>query len=169
MAARLQQAAEPWSIVVGERTVRAAGERFQFGPQLQGEAKGNAAPMAARELVARRTLDERRPFLVSIVAPVGVGKSRLPEEFLDRLDWSVQVATAQCLPYGQCVTYWPMRAILLSIVELGDETTPDDLRSAVVRWLRYAGEPDPESTAELLAATVGASEVEGWVETSTSV
>jgi class 3 adenylate cyclase/tetratricopeptide (TPR) repeat protein len=187
-AARLQQAAEAWSILVGERTVRAVGDRFQFGPQVQVEAKGKAAPIAARELrglvsarparrggrivgrdtdldqlelVARRAFEERRPSMVSIVAPAGVGKSRLLEEFLDRLDPSVKVATAQCLPYGQRLTYWPMRAILLSIVGSRDESSPEDLRAALVAWLRGASEPEPERMAELLAATVGASEIEG--------
>ena len=187
-AARLQQAADQWGILVGERTVRAAGERFMFGPPVEVEAKGKAAPIPARELVgvgaarprrrvtkivgreadldqlelvARRTFDERRPYLVSIVAPAGVGKSRLLEEFVARLEPGVSVATAQCLPYGQRLTYWPMRAILLSIVGLDDAATPDDVRSETTRWLREAGEPDPERTAELLAATVGASEVEG--------
>jgi class 3 adenylate cyclase len=187
-AARLQQAAEPWSILVGERTVRAVGDRFQFGPQVQVEAKGKASPIAARELrglvsarparrkgrivgrdtdldqlelVARRTFEERRPSMVSIVAPAGVGKSRLLEEFLDRLDPNVQVATAQCLPYGQRLTYWPMRAILLSIVGCKDDSSPEDLRAALVAWLREASEPEPERIAELLAATVGASEIEG--------
>ena len=98
---------------------------------------------------------------MSIVAPAGVGKSRLLEEFLDRLEPSVLVATAQCLPYGQRLTYWPMRAILLSIVGCGDESNPDEVRSAALRWLESAGEPDAERTAELLAATVGAAEVEG--------
>ncbi len=149
-AARLEQAAEPWSILVGERTVRAVVDRFQFGPPIEIEAKGKAAPIAARlligvstglkrpaatrivgrdadldqlQLVARRTFDERRPYLVSIVAPAGVGKSRLLEEFLDRLEPAVRVAIAQCLPYGQRLTYWPMRSILLSIVGLGDDST----------------------------------------------
>ena len=188
VAARLQSASEPWAILVGERTVRATGDRFQFGPPVQVEAKGKSAPVPARvltgvattraarrkskivgrdadidqlELVARRTFEERRPYLVSIVAPAGVGKSRLLEEFLDRLDPGVQVATAQCLPYGQRLTYWPMRAILISIVGCGDDSTPEDLKSSLQRWLRAAGEPDADRTAELLAATVGASEVEG--------
>ena len=187
-AARLQQSAEPWSIVVGERTVRATGDRFEFGPALAVEAKGKSAPIAARELlgrgatrkprrktrivgrdadldqlelVARRTFDERRPFLVSIVAAAGVGKSRLLEEFLDRFDPDIRVATAQCLPYGQRLTYWPMRAILLSIIGLDDDSTPEDVRTATAAWLRDAGEPDPERTAELLVATLGASEVDG--------
>ena len=188
VAARLQQSADPWSILVGERTVRAVGERFTFGPAREVEAKGKAAPITVRELqganvtrerrrksrivgresdldqlelVARRSFEERRPFLVSIVAAAGVGKSRLLEEFLDKLDPAVSVATAQCLPYGQRLTYWPMRAILLSIVGLGDESTPEDVRTATAAWLRDAGEPDPDRMAELLAATIGASEVEG--------
>ncbi|HUQ43684.1 MAG TPA: adenylate/guanylate cyclase domain-containing protein [Candidatus Limnocylindria bacterium] len=187
-AARLQQAAEPWSIIVGERTVRATANRFRFGPPLAVEAKGKAEPIAARqleglaesgigrprgrivgrdadldqlELVARRTFAERRPFLVSIVAPAGAGKSRLLEEFLDRLDAEVRVAIAQCLPYGQRLTFWPMRQILLSIVGLPDDSTPEGVVAALGPWLREAGDPDAERTAELLAATIGASEAEG--------
>jgi class 3 adenylate cyclase len=188
VAARLQQAADAWSILVGERTVRAVGGRFSFGPIRDVEAKGKTAPVVARELqgvsgtrswrrksrivgrqadldqlelVARRTFEERRPFLVSVVAPAGVGKSRLLEEFLDRLDPGVRIATAQCLPYGQRLTYWPMRSILLSIVGLGDDSTPEQVRTELAAWLRTANEPDPERTAELLAATIGASEIEG--------
>jgi class 3 adenylate cyclase len=187
-AARLQQGAEPWSIIVGERTVRAVADRFRFGPALAIEAKGKSLPLKAHELlgvalgpirrrhgrivgrqadldqlelVARRTIEERRPFLVSVVASAGVGKSRLLEEFLGRLDLAVHVALAQCLPYGQRLTYWPMRAILLSIVGLSDDSTPEQVRGAIVDWLRASNEPDPERTAELLAATIGASEIEG--------
>ena len=88
--------------MVGERTVRAAGDGFEYGPAIAVEAKGKAAPIAARELlgvaagprerrrarlvgrdadldqlelVAHRAFDERRPFLVSVVAPAGVGKT----------------------------------------------------------------------------------------------
>jgi class 3 adenylate cyclase len=187
-AARIQQAAEPWSILVGDRTVRAVVDRFQFGPPIEIEAKGKAVPIAARvllgvasgrnrgtptrivgrdadldqlRLVARRTFDERRPFLVSVVAPAGVGKSRLLEAFLEGLDPTVRVAIAQCLPYGQRLTYWPMRSILLSIVGLGDESTPEDVRSALGAWLSESNEPEPERTAEILAATIGAAEMDG--------
>ncbi|MEO7664567.1 MAG: adenylate/guanylate cyclase domain-containing protein, partial [Candidatus Limnocylindrales bacterium] len=186
-AARLQQAAEPWAILVGERTVRAAGDRFTFGPPTAIDAKGKANPIPARmlegtagpatrarhnrivgrqadllqlDLTAQRSFAERRPFLVSVVAPAGVGKSRLLEEFLDRLEPGVQVALAQCLPYGQRLTYWPMRGILLSIVGLPDDISPEDVRRHLVAWLRESGDTEPERTGELLAATIGASEVE---------
>jgi class 3 adenylate cyclase len=187
-AARIEQAAEPWSILVGERTVRAVVDRFQFGPAIEIEAKGKAAPVVARvllgvssgrprraptrivgrdadldqlQLVARRTFAERRPYLVSVVAPAGVGKSRLLEAFLEGLDPTVRVAIAQCLPYGQRLTYWPMRSILLSIVGLGDESSPEDVRSALGSWLAESNEPEPERTAEILAATIGAAEMDG--------
>ena len=157
VAARLQQSAEPWSIVVGERTVRAAPDSFAFRSLDGIAAKGKAvavdasellgrreprhvdrAPLVGRdadlaqlELVAGRAFRERRPFLVSVIAAPGVGKTRLLEEFLDRLeanDPSVAVAVAQCLPYGQRLTYWPMRALLFDLLELSPmpqpETTP---------------------------------------------
>ncbi|HEY8989599.1 MAG TPA: adenylate/guanylate cyclase domain-containing protein, partial [Candidatus Limnocylindrales bacterium] len=188
-AARLQQAADAWAILVGERTARAVGDRFVFGAPLAVEAKGKSAPIAARlltgaatvghrrqrrttivgrdedllqlQLVARRAIAERRPYLVSVVAPAGVGKSRLLEEFLDQIgtDQPVRVALAQCLPYGQRLTFWPMRAILLSILELPDDALPERVRDALSVWLSVRGESDPR-TAELVAATVGAGEME---------
>ncbi|HKB28940.1 MAG TPA: adenylate/guanylate cyclase domain-containing protein [Candidatus Limnocylindrales bacterium] len=186
-AARLQAAAEPWAILVGDRTVRATRDAFTFGPMVQIEAKGKTATVAARELrgaadqaasrstqrlvgrdsdllqldlVARRSIDEGRPYLVNIVAPAGVGKSRLLEEFLGRLDGNVRVALAQCLPYGQRLTFWPMRAILLSIVGLPDSAPPDEVRDALLAWHREHGDVEAERTADLLAATIGASETE---------
>ena len=54
-----------------------------------------------------------------------------------------------------------MRAILLSIVGIEDDSSPEEVRAAIGRWLREANEPDPERTAELLAATVGAAEMDG--------
>src|ERR1041385_8412422 len=157
-AARLEQAADAWSIVVGERTVRAAGDGFRFSSPIAVEAKGKSAPIAARELlgraterparkahrivgrdahlaqlelVGRRVFDEQRPYLVSVVAPAGVGKTRLLEEFLAHLDPDARIAIAQCLPYGQRLTYWPMRAILLSIVGLPEQSSADDVRAAL--------------------------------------
>src|SRR3981081_3892840 len=138
VAARLQQAAEPWSILVSDRTVRASTRSFDFGDEVHVAAKGKSVPLAAREvlgprktkgqvhvrlplvgrendlaqlqLVARRSISERRPSMVSVIAPAGTGKTRLVEEFMDWLPSlapNAVVATAQCLPYGQQLHYWP--------------------------------------------------------------
>src|SRR5712692_7953651 len=163
VAARLQQTADPWDIVCGERTVRAAGAVFTFGPAQAQAARGKSQPVAVRrlvgraaglapphtaligrdadlmqlELVAQRAFQEKRPFLVSVIAPAGVGKTRLVEEFLDRLPSSTPEATvaiAQCLPYGQRLTYWPLRAVLFRIVGIQEDAPPDRIRAAVAAW-----------------------------------
>ena len=111
VAARLQQTAEPWTILCGERTARAARDRFTLGHPTEIDVKGKQLPiqalpllgraaeatlsrfpligrdddLAQLELVARRAFTDRRPFLVSLIAPAGTGKTRLVEEFLHRL------------------------------------------------------------------------------------
>jgi len=189
VAARLQQAAAPWAIVCGERTARAAWSGFAFAARISIEAKGKRQPVAAYpltgrlahraaprvpllgrdadleqlELVARRAFAEQRPFLVSLIAPAGTGKTRLLEEFLDRIPHTyaaVRVAVAQCLPYGQRLTYWPLRAVLYRLVGLPDDASPAAVRERTVAWLAENAFDGSVNTANLLAATVGAGETE---------
>jgi class 3 adenylate cyclase len=189
VASRLQQTAEPWSILCGERTVQAARDRFTLGQPTEIEVKGKRLPiqalpllgraaeaplsrfpfigrdddLAQLELVARRAFTDRRPFLVSLVAPAGAGKTRLVEEFLHRLPalWpDATVAIAQCIPYGQQVTYWPLRALLIRLVGLKDEAAPETVREEIRVWLHDRGVESPERAADLLAATIGAGEPE---------
>jgi class 3 adenylate cyclase len=189
VAARLQQTAEPWSILCGERTARAARDRFTLGRPTEIDVKGKRLPiqalplleraaeatlsrfplvgrdddLAQLELVARRAFADRRPFLVSLVAPAGAGKTRLVEEFLHRLPAltpDATVAIAQCLPYGQQVTYWPLRALLIRLVGLKDQAAPEAVREEIRVWLHDRGVESPERAADLLAATIGAGEPE---------
>ncbi|MDP9321340.1 MAG: AAA family ATPase [Chloroflexota bacterium] len=186
-AARLQQLAEPWAIVCGQRTASAAAGHFAFGPVVELAAKGKRAPLRAfpltgravagprvrmplfgrsgdlaqLELAAGRVLDDKRPFLVSVIAPAGTGKSRLLEEFLDRLEArapDAHVAIAQCLPYGQRLTYWPLRAVLYRLVGASEDASPADVRDAIAAWLEANDAPDRERIGPLLAATVGVGE-----------
>ena len=189
VAARLQQATEAWTILCGERTARAARDRFLLGSPTEIEVKGKSLPiqalpllgraaepalsrfpligreddLAQLELVARRAFSDHRPFLVSLIAPAGTGKTRLVEEFLHRLPAlspDATVAIAQCLPYGQRVTYWPLRALLVRLVGLKEEAAPETVRESIQEWLRDLGVESPERVADLLAATIGAGEPE---------
>ena len=191
VAARLQQAAEPWGVLASDRTVRAA-VNFDFGEELEIAAKGKSAPVLARQvmgprkakarprqrlplvgrendlaqvqLVARRAVNDRRPSIVSVIAPAGTGKTRLVEEFLDWLPSLAPeaiVATAQCLPYGQQLTYWPMRQVLFTLTGTSEDTPPGQVRDAISTWLRSIGIEDPDRDARLLAATIGEAGTEG--------
>jgi class 3 adenylate cyclase len=44
---------------------------------------GRENDLAQLQLAARRTIKEKRPSMVSVIAPAGTGKTRLGEEFLD--------------------------------------------------------------------------------------
>src|SRR5436309_461605 len=171
VAARLQQEAEPWAILASDRTVRAANN-FEFGDEIEVRARGKSAPVPARQvigpkkakatrrvrlplmgrendlaqlqLVARRAVSERRPALVSVIAPAGVGKTRLVEEFLGwlpSLGPDATVATAQCLPYGQQLTYWPMRQVIFTLTNKTEDSPPAEVREAIGSWLRDVGDP----------------------------
>src|ERR1700687_972634 len=165
VAARLQQTAESWGILCGERTVASVRGGFEFGPVMTVEVRakaqpiravsllGRAAPLpvAARTpligrgpdlqqlvLVASRAFHEVRPFLVSVIAPAGVGKTRLLEEFLERLpavEPRATVAIAQCLPYGQRLTYWPLRGVLYRLIGVADDAQASTVRRAIRQWL----------------------------------
>ncbi len=131
-AARLQAAAEPGSIVIGERTARGVrGFRLEdLGPlELKGKAQpvraflvadelslapergvpGLRAPMVGRgtelELlrgIYARVAAEGRPSLVTIYGDAGVGKSRLMQEFLA---WAGRTDPAPQTLRGRCLPY----------------------------------------------------------------
>ena len=122
-------------------------------------AMGEALDPEQLQLAARRAFAEARPQLISIIAPAGAGKSRLVEEFLAALPASTGtplVAIAQCLPYGQRLTFWPLRAVLHRFVGIADDAPVEGLRARVSAWLAARGVAEPEWTGELLASTVGA-------------
>src|SRR5438105_2039232 len=191
VAARLQQAAEPWGILVSDRTVRAANN-FEFGDQIEIKARGKSAPVAAHQvlgprkarsrprvslplvgretdlaqiqLVARRAVNDKRPSMVSVIAPAGTGKTRLVEEFLTwlpNLAPNATVAMAQCLPYGQQLTYWPMRQVIFTLTGTSEDTPSGQVRDAIGAWLRDVGVENSERDARLIAATIGEAGTEG--------
>ena len=148
VAARLEQAAEPGVILIGESTHRllsGAVTSELVGPVT---AKGKTEPLrawrlldvhAGAEAVARhldspmvgrererallhqafdRAVDERSCHLFTVLGPAGVGKSRLATELCSELGDSATVLTGRCLPYGEGITFWPLYEVL---DELGAE------------------------------------------------
>jgi class 3 adenylate cyclase/tetratricopeptide (TPR) repeat protein len=151
VAARLEQAAGPGQVLIGESTlrlVRAAVDAEPVEPlRLKGKAEpvvawrllgiaGPARPVANRatELfvgrdpqlrvlddVFRRAVGERTCQLVTVLGTAGIGKSRLADEFAASVS-AARVLMGRCLSYGEGATYWPLREAALSAVALtGDE------------------------------------------------
>src|SRR5262249_58497700 len=136
VAARLQQAAEPGQVLVGERTYAATSRSISYDGAPAVAAKGKSdvvkawiavepleepgirpalhAPLVGRSeeltiltALAGRVERERAPQLVTLYGPAGVGKSRLLAESVERLPQAVVLA-GRCLPYGEGIAYWPL-------------------------------------------------------------
>ena len=133
VAARLEQAAQPGEILIGEDgapLVRNAVETEAVEPLA---LKGKSEPVAAFRLLAvheptgrraeapmvgrereldrlagrvRRAGENRSCQLFTILGAAGVGKSRLAREFLADLD--ARIVVGRCLSYGEGITYWPV-------------------------------------------------------------
>jgi class 3 adenylate cyclase len=187
-AARLQAAAAPGTVLVGEATQRAASGAINFEAAGEQLMKGKAAPVAAWRavrVVARRggrgrsetleapfvgreeelqqlkeqfatTVRERRPRLVSIVGPAGIGKSRLAWEFLKYLDGLVDRVwwhAGRSPAYGDGITFWALGEMVrarCSLAEGDDELTT---RARVAETVA-AHVPDPAEARWVEAAVL---------------
>ena len=150
VAQRLQSAANPGEILVGAitaRLLRGIGGLVPVGPlRLKGKAaaveawrleavreddRRQAGPRAAlvgraRELESlRATFDDvvanRRPAVVTLIGPAGIGKSRLAGAMLDAVADRAEFVGGRCLPYGEGITYWPIAEIVRRLADRPEE------------------------------------------------
>ena len=137
-AARLEAAAEPDQILIGDETHRLVRDAVVAEPVERLTLKGKAEPVPAlrllevvsgvgqprRALLSRmvgrereledltrafaRAAEDRSCLLYTVLGAAGEGKTRLVEEFLSGVDGSASVVRGRCLPYGEGITYWPV-------------------------------------------------------------
>ncbi|HZU21149.1 MAG TPA: adenylate/guanylate cyclase domain-containing protein [Gaiellaceae bacterium] len=145
VAARLEQSALPGEIRVGETThtlVRDAVVAEPVGPlDLKGKAQptqawrvlavvpdapgrtrrfdtplvGRSDELAMLRQAYARAAARRACHLFTLLGPAGVGKSRLAREFTTEVAVEARVVVGRCLPYGDGITYWPLRDIVRSL------------------------------------------------------
>jgi AAA ATPase domain/Adenylate and Guanylate cyclase catalytic domain len=186
VAARLEQAARPGEILVGEQTYLLTRDAVSFEPveplALKGKSeqvaaylfrsvavgpRANAsqrdielvdrdAELAALEAAFDSCVAERRCNLVEIVGEAGVGKSRLVAEFVRSRASSAAVLSGRCLSYGEGITYWPLAEALKQAAGVDASDTPDRARARIAELV--AAGPDEEAVAGLLAVAAGLSE-----------
>jgi tetratricopeptide (TPR) repeat protein len=142
LAARLQQAAAPGEVLIGERTWRLVRDAAMVEPVPPLELKGKSGPVAAFRLLGvrpdvpgqARHLDApmvgrdaelgllvgamqdavatRGCHLAVVAGAAGVGKSRLVKEFQATVSGQATVLHGRCPQYGEGLTYLPVAEVI---------------------------------------------------------
>jgi tetratricopeptide (TPR) repeat protein len=142
MAARLEQSAEPGQILIGEQTRALTQSTVEAEPVPSLNVKGSSTPLGAWSILRMLDadgghVDPRSPFIgrkaetelieaalgeairmrrcvvTTVVAPPGMGKTRLVGEMRAKLSAEILAVAGRCLPYGEGTPY----AALAQIVE----------------------------------------------------
>jgi class 3 adenylate cyclase len=141
VAARLEQAADPGEILIGPETYAVVQDAVRAEPVEPLSLKGKTERVQVWRLLGGVQADalEQRPLttfvgreselarlhafledaavagasrLVTVIAPPGVGKSRLTREFLAGVGERARVVVGRCPPYGEGITYLPLAEII---------------------------------------------------------
>jgi class 3 adenylate cyclase/tetratricopeptide (TPR) repeat protein len=192
VAARLEQAAEPWDILIGSATYRLVHDAVRVEPVTPLMLKGKELPVSAWRVVRvtagglghsrrtdsplvgreeelallgqafRRAVRERRCVLFTLLGEAGVGKSRLVAEFLARTGQDATALSGRCLSYGEGITFWPVAEVVRQACGLLNEDTPETARQRLDALLE--GTEGGALVVEALAGVLGLSTAPTAVE-----
>ena len=164
-ASRLQNAAPPGGLIVGDETHRLTRHAFHLEPMPAINAKGKAAPVAAwsvvealgepgirltsgtpligreRELdllasVWERAVQDGRAHLVTILGPAGIGKSRMAREASERIEREGGRALwGRSLPYEEQTPYRAAGEIVRHVAGIFENDPVDVARTKLASTL----------------------------------
>ncbi len=185
-ASRMQEAAPTNGILVGEETYRSTRTVIEYEEAEPVVAKGKQAPVPVWRAVAAsvppgeraegrvpmlgraselavlqgiwdRVVSERRPNLVTVFGPAGIGKTRLASEF-SRLaaEADARVIRGRSLPYGEVAPYGAFGGQLKQIAGMFDTDTPDVAAEKLRRAVAGLLGDDSSEAASHLALMIGA-------------
>ena len=183
--ARLQQAAQPGQILVGDTTHQLAHSAVEFKERKMIAAKGFEDELAAwpvvklssksirstirminrrRELTLLQDTFERvkareRSHLVTLLGEPGIGKSRIVSEFLRRLPEDARVMSGRSSVFEEEVTFGPLAQMVYRQIDEERGAPPQQilakLNDRVSEWV----DPDEvERTVRRLGIVLGLSE-----------
>lgn len=184
VAARLEQAAAPGTILIGEKTARAVRRMFRLGRTEPVLAKGKSLPVQAfaveeeveeaeqsalhsAPLVGRekemqllselfdRCRSERIQQVCTVIGDAGVGKSRLLNEFISSIEEEATVLVGRCPPYGDGLTLAPLQDVLRSEARIFPQDDPETSLAKVVRLVSSAAPELSPSDALAISAPLG--------------
>jgi DNA-binding SARP family transcriptional activator len=165
-AMTLAEAAEPGQILISQQTQQlaaAAIETESAGPgrfflrsahpgvrplalRLDAPLVGRDEELRQLEAACALAIRERATMLVTVIGEAGLGKTRLVHEIAGRLGREVNVLTGGCLPYGEGITFWPLREV---VRQAGGGDSLDKIQALL------DGHPDAAEVAERLSRALG--------------
>jgi class 3 adenylate cyclase/tetratricopeptide (TPR) repeat protein len=178
VTARLEQAAPANEIYIGEVTYRLVRDavvaeavepltlkgkaqpvpayKIISAPGLYGNERRTDTPVVGREAELAALLaawqaacTTRRAQLVTVVGDAGVGKSRLVRELIDRVKGEARIVFGRCLSYGEGITFWPLREMVVAAAGIVRDDTPDEARAKILACVEDA------EVADRLASAAG--------------
>ena len=188
-ASRLQSSAPPGSLIVGQETYLLTRNVVRYESHAAIDAKGKPeqlqvwraiAPMAVvaersntpmvgrdREMdlmssIWDRAVADRRPHLITIVGPPGIGKSRLQREFSAHVhEIGGDVARGRCLPYGDRAAYAAFTQLLRTAADIYESDHKSAARAKLAATIDgLLPKPETDQTTFYLSILMGLSEGE---------
>jgi class 3 adenylate cyclase len=173
-AAQVEESAGPGEIVIGEATRRLVANAVRVEPaapmrkddpvacwrlvelipgarpfarRIDAPLIGRDADLARLENMFGHAVRACSPCLLTVIGAAGIGKSRLAEEFVARADANVRVMEGRCLPYGEGITFWALRELVLAL------TGPAEPRRGLMKIL--AGAEGADWIADRVLGAIG--------------
>jgi class 3 adenylate cyclase/tetratricopeptide (TPR) repeat protein len=178
LAARLQQAADPDEVLVGETTYQLTRHAVQFGAARMVAARGFGTKMEAwpvevlsarstrrtiplvgrsREIALlretlERVIDRSRTHLVTLLGESGIGKSRLVQELAARVPDGTRVLVGRAGEFEEDVTFAPIAEMVRQELALVPDAPTEEVRDRLREVVEGCCQP---SESERVAATLG--------------
>ncbi len=181
VAARLEHSATAGEILLADSTYRLVRDEVEaqtravsgLGPEAtamvfvalrETETRpSTTTPLVGRDAQLGQLRDrwqgvvaERSPHLVTIVGPAGMGKSRLAFALADAIDG--RLVSGRCLSYGEGITYWPIREMVLSLAGVTDADSVETAQAHVAELL--AANADGPMLAAIVSTAIGLGQAE---------
>jgi class 3 adenylate cyclase/tetratricopeptide (TPR) repeat protein len=186
VAARLEQAADPGEILLGEQTYGLVCDAVEAVPIEPLSLKGKSEPVRAFKLTQvvagapgharrldsplvgrerelellhqcfERAASEQRCSVVTLMGVAGVGKSRLVQELITRLGDRARVLQGHCIPYGDGITFWPIAEVVKEAARVAEEDSAEEAQSKIRALL--PPDEDSDRIAQQVAGVLGISE-----------
>jgi class 3 adenylate cyclase/tetratricopeptide (TPR) repeat protein len=184
-AVRLQTAARPGQVLVGDTTRALTKSEVSYGPRRKVRAKGfdevlSGSPVERLTMrSARRTIpfvgrsseqallrqtfglatSTGRPILVTVVGEPGIGKTRLTDELLAGLGSEIAILRGRARSYTDTATFAPAAAIVADLARLDTGDPADKVRRRLRELVdRHCDPTEAEKIAEQLALLFGSAE-----------